>query len=64
VNQLAEIRSTCPYCGEPVDLLVDGSVPEQRYVEDCPVCCRPMVVWARIGPEGACSVALRREEDC
>jgi hypothetical protein len=25
-------------------LTLDLSVPEQSYVEDCPVCCRPMVV--------------------
>ena len=34
----------CPYCGEPVELLIDATVPHQTYVEDCEVCCRPMVV--------------------
>lgn len=34
----------CPYCGEPVQLLVDKSAGTQRYVEDCQVCCQPMVV--------------------
>ena len=34
----------CPACGEPIELSVDTSVPEQEYVEDCPVCCRPMAV--------------------
>jgi hypothetical protein len=23
---------------------LDLSVPEQSYIEDCPVCCKPMVV--------------------
>lgn len=32
----------CPYCWEPVSVLVDPSVPEQTYVEDCEVCCNPM----------------------
>ena len=34
----------CPYCGESVELLVDGTLPQQEYVEDCEICCRPMVV--------------------
>jgi len=34
----------CPYCGEPIELLVDATLPHQRYVEDCEICCRPMVV--------------------
>jgi hypothetical protein len=25
-------------------LTLDLSVPEQSYIEDCPVCCRPMLV--------------------
>ena len=34
----------CPYCAEPVQLLIDQSAGAQRYVEDCQVCCRPMIV--------------------
>jgi hypothetical protein len=34
----------CPYCWELIELVVDCSVPEQEYVEDCSVCCRPIVV--------------------
>ncbi len=33
----------CPYCGEEIEVLVDGSVEQQEYVEDCSVCCRPIV---------------------
>ncbi|MEQ8486802.1 MAG: CPXCG motif-containing cysteine-rich protein [Pseudomonadales bacterium] len=32
----------CPYCGEPITVLVDPSVADQQYVEDCSVCCRPI----------------------
>jgi endogenous inhibitor of DNA gyrase (YacG/DUF329 family) len=35
---------SCPYCGEPVELVVDESAGSSAYVEDCPVCCRPMQV--------------------
>jgi transposase-like protein len=37
-------RITCPYCWESIELIVDLSVESQRYVEDCHVCCRPIVV--------------------
>ena len=33
----------CPYCGEPVEAVLDLSVGDQQYIEDCPVCCRPIV---------------------
>ena len=37
-------KTHCPYCGEPIELVIDCSVSEQSYVEDCFVCCRPMIV--------------------
>lgn len=53
----------CPYCGEPIELLLDPSVAEQEYVEDCYVCCRPIVVRVTTGEEGDMSLSLRREDD-
>jgi hypothetical protein len=42
---LVEMRYVCGSCGEEVVTAVDPSAgPEQEYVEDCPVCCRPQVV--------------------
>jgi hypothetical protein len=35
---------TCPHCWETINLTFDLSVPGQSYVEDCPVCCKPMAV--------------------
>ena len=32
----------CPYCGENIQVVVDCSVSEQNYIEDCQVCCRPI----------------------
>jgi hypothetical protein len=34
----------CPYCGEEIEIVVDGSIEHQQYVEDCSVCCRPIVL--------------------
>lgn len=33
----------CPYCGEWVNALLDLSGGDQQYIEDCSVCCRPIV---------------------
>ena len=33
---------SCPYCGENITVLIDGSVPQQECIEDCQVCCRPI----------------------
>lgn len=35
----------CPSCGERIVIPVDLSGgDEQKYVEDCPVCCNPNVI--------------------
>ena len=41
---LIEHSFDCPYCGAPISVLLDPSVPAQTYVEDCEVCCNPMEV--------------------
>ena len=32
----------CPYCWESITMLLDLSVEDQSYVEDCEVCCNPI----------------------
>ncbi|KQC31106.1 CPXCG motif-containing cysteine-rich protein [Flagellimonas eckloniae] len=32
----------CPYCWEEISFLLDTSVSNQTYVEDCEVCCNPI----------------------
>ena len=34
---------SCPYCGEPAEAALDLSGGDQEYIEDCPVCCRPII---------------------
>lgn len=58
-----ESRSvTCPYCGEPVDTLLDAVRAGDRYVEDCPVCCRPIEYWVTAAPDGSLDVVARGED--
>ena len=58
-------RTYCPYCGEHIELLIDTSITEQEYVEDCEVCCRPIVVSCTMsqGFSEEVVVSLRREDD-
>lgn len=32
----------CPYWGEPAEAVLDLSGGDQVYIEDCPVCYRPI----------------------
>jgi len=34
----------CPYCGEPLEIYIDPSIEQQQYVEDCQVCCAPILI--------------------
>jgi hypothetical protein len=34
----------CPYCLAEISMLLDPSIPEQNYIEDCEVCCNPIQV--------------------
>lgn len=43
---------TCPYCWEPISMLLDLSIEGQTFVEDCEVCCHPISITYRVD-EGA-----------
>lgn len=47
-----EATITCPYCFEPVSLLIDCTGGNQTYVEDCAVCCQPIVVRVALTADG------------
>ena len=38
------VEVVCPYCGELVTLFIEVVGQEQKYWEDCEVCCRPLRV--------------------
>ncbi len=50
---------SCPYCGEPIEILVDASAGDQHYIEDCQVCCRPITLSIQI--DGTASLVLNGE---
>ena len=63
LNQIEEYEIGCPYCGETIVLLIDPSVPSQSYIEDCEVCCRPIVVTVIVYEDSTISVHVQQEDD-
>lgn len=54
---------TCPYCFEPVSLLIDRTAGSQTYVEDCSVCCQPIVVAIELTDNGEIAYIDARAEN-
>lgn len=52
----------CPYCWESIELVIDHSVPEQEYIEDCEVCCRPIRLVVVVDDGEAYVTALHEDE--
>ncbi len=50
MQDVAKLR--CPWCGERFETLVDASVGDADYVEDCPVCCRPIEMHLAVDDDG------------
>jgi len=62
--ELAWITIDCPYCGERYDAPADPSGGSTSYVEDCAICCRPIVVELVVDVDGELAeVRVRREQD-
>jgi hypothetical protein len=63
VNLLHTVTLQCPYCGEQIEAVVDGSIASQEYVEDCSVCCNPIVMSVTTSDEGDVQVEARAENE-
>jgi len=59
------VASSCPYCGEWVEIGIDRSGgSRQRFVQDCPVCCQPWEVEAALDSDGEdWEIALRTGDE-
>lgn len=56
-----ETEVDCPFCGERFTIVVDCSVDEQTYYEDCFVCCRAIRFRVRCEDGAVQSVETGRE---
>jgi|TARA_B110000881_G_C18086353_1_gene276027 transcription elongation factor Elf1 len=34
----------CPHCWSEISMILDQSVAQQTYIEDCEVCCNPIEI--------------------
>lgn len=52
----------CSFCGEQIEIELDPSAARtQRYVEDCQVCCRPLVITVGFDELGQATVCVENE---
>lgn len=63
MSLLETVRVQCPYCWEMIDLVVDCSVGDQEYIEDCEVCCRPIIFQVRMDPHSGPEVVALRDNE-
>lgn len=57
-----EEKAQCPYCWEEIYFEVDTTIDEQEYVEDCQVCCNPILVKVNVY-EGSINIDTAKEDD-
>ncbi|GJM04942.1 MAG: hypothetical protein DHS20C09_09330 [marine bacterium B5-7] len=63
MNRLSSKFITCPYCGEKIELVIDCSISEQNYIEDCEVCCRPIILLVFVDERGEAVVYPKHENE-
>ena len=59
--EINEKEAYCPYCGENISLLIDSSIENQEYVEDCQVCCSPILISVNIDYNENISIDIKKE---
>ncbi|MBV1871287.1 MAG: CPXCG motif-containing cysteine-rich protein [Gammaproteobacteria bacterium] len=60
---LTEQVVSCPYCGEAIEVLIDHQEAGHQYIEDCQVCCKPIIFNVALGSLGNLSVSVRDENE-
>ena len=63
MNQVVSQHIDCPYCGESIEILIDCSTPEQEYIEDCEICCRPINLFVSINENEEVNVYSKHENE-
>jgi len=63
MDELNEQDIDCPYCGETISVLIDSQELGTQYIEDCQVCCRPIVFYIEDSGDDAPVVRVYAEDD-
>jgi hypothetical protein len=57
---IQEEHIDCPWCGEAFSISIDTSCGSHEYIEDCTVCCRPILISVECEPGSISSVDPQR----
>jgi hypothetical protein len=60
---LSEEIVSCPYCGEAIEVLIDPQEVGHQYIEDCQVCCKPIIFNVEVDSMGNLFVLVRDENE-
>lgn len=63
MNPLTQNTISCPYCGELNGVLIEYSEEKQEYIEDCQVCCRPILFTVQFSNNDEPTVYVRSENE-
>ena len=63
MDSLVEHSINCPYCGEIIAVLVDPGDAGSQYIEDCQVCCRPIIFNLVTTIDGELSLSVHDENE-
>lgn len=63
MSLLSSYFIACPYCMEQFEITVDLTAGTQQYVEDCEVCCNPVLFDIRMQGGEIIDVTAVRENE-
>ncbi len=63
MDSLTEQVVDCPYCGEAIEVLLDHQEVGHQYIEDCQVCCKPIIFNVTEDSAGNLSVSVHDENE-
>lgn len=63
LHPLEEDTIMCPYCGEFFTVVIDCSVAEQQYIEDCEVCCSPIEFYVTVNSNDSYELSVHAENE-
>jgi hypothetical protein len=63
MNGLEQKLVACPYCGEAIDVVFDCSISHQNYIEDCQVCCRPIIFDVTVSEGNELIITVASEDE-
>ena len=63
MSDLDQAQIRCPHCGERIDIQVHIGSDDEDYVEDCSVCCRPIMLHISRDENGVPTVSASSDTD-